>query len=80
VAEGVALFPRGHNPVAKVSLFGSYAIDAMTNVLVGADWISHATPSADIVLGVEFHIGMIAVRPSWRLREGVFDSAVVAVF
>lgn len=78
--EGVALFPSGQNPVAKVSAFGSYAIDAMTNVLIGADWISRAHPSADIVTGIEFHIGMIVVRPSWRLREGVFDSMVVAVF
>jgi hypothetical protein len=80
IAEGVALFPRGQNPVAKASVFGSYTIDAMTNVLIGADWISRAHPSADVVTGIEFHIGMIVVRPSWRLREGVFDSMVVAVF
>jgi len=80
VAEGVALFPRGQNPVAKVSAFGSYAIDAMTNVLIGADWISRANRSADVVTAIEFHIGMFVVRPSWRLGEGVFDSMVVAVF
>jgi hypothetical protein len=80
IVEGVALFPRGQNPAAKVSAFGSYAIDAMTNVLIGADWISRANPSADVVTAIEFHIGMIVVRPSWRLREGVFDSMVVAVF
>jgi len=80
VAEGLAIFPRGDRPAAKASVFGSYSIDAMTNVVLGADWISRAHPSADVVAGIEFHIGMILVRPSWRLREGVFDSFVVAVF
>ena len=64
----------------KASVFGSYAIDAMARVIVGADWISRARPSADVVTGLEVHIGSILVRPSWRLREGVFDSMVVAVF
>jgi hypothetical protein len=80
VAEAVALFPQGQRPVAKTSVFGSYTVDAMTSVVLGADWISGPHPSADIVTGIEFHIGMMLVRPSWRLREGVFDSLVVAVF
>ena len=80
VAEAVALVPHGQPPVVKASLFGSYSIDAMASVIVGADWISRARPSADIVTGLEVHIGSILLRPSWRLREGVFDSMVVAVF
>jgi hypothetical protein len=80
VAEAVALVPRGQSPVVKTSIFGSYSIDAMASVIIGADWISRAHPSADAVTGLEVHIGSILVRTSWRLREGVFDSMVVAVF
>jgi len=80
VAEAVALVPRGQPPVMKTSIFGSYSIDAMASVLIGADWISRAQPSADIVTGLEAHIGSILVRTSWRLRERVFDSMVVTVF
>lgn len=80
LAEAVAIVPQGQRPVAKASVFGSYAIDASTSVVMGGDWISRAQPSVDAVVGIEFHIGMILLRPSWRLREGTFDSFVVAVF
>ena len=80
VAEAVVIAPRGQPPAVKTSLLGSYSIDAMASVVVGADWISRARPSADVVTGLEIHIGSFLVRPSWRLREGVFDSLVVAVF
>lgn len=80
VAEAVALVPRGQPAVLKTSILGSYSIDAMASVLIGADWISRAQPSADIVTGLEAHIGSLLVRTSWRLRQGVFDSMFVALF
>jgi hypothetical protein len=80
VAEAAVLVPHGERPALKGLLLGSYPIDAITHVVVGVDWISSARPFVDIVAGGEIRIGLLHVRPSWRLREGVFDSAVMVVF
>ena len=80
VAEGFAMFQDGQHPSAKVAAWGSYPLDALTNVLLGVDWISHARRSSDIVAGIEFRVGRLIVRSSWRLGEGVYDTFVIAVF
>ena len=78
--EGVAMFQDDQHVNAKVSAFGSYALDATTNVVLGADWIATARRPTDVVAGIEFRVGRLLVRPSWRLREHVYDTLVVAMF
>jgi hypothetical protein len=80
VAEGFAMVQDDQHVNVKVSAFGSYALDATTSVVLGVDWIANARRPSDVVAGVEFRVGRLLVRPSWRLREGVYDTLVVAIF
>ena len=58
----------------------AFHIDAITNVVVGAGWFSSANDPADVLLGLDLRIGRLRVRPTWRFREGVFDSRVTTTF
>jgi hypothetical protein len=80
MAEAVALFPVGGRRMADASIFGSYSLDAITNVLVGVGWVSDADEAADVLVGLDLRIGRLRVRPTWRVRGGVFDSRVTTTF
>jgi len=80
MAEAVVMFPVGGRRMAEATIFGSYSVDAITNVLVGTGWFSSANDPADVLLGLDLRIGRLRVRPSWRFREGVFDSRVTTTF
>ena len=80
VAEGFVMFQDDQHVNAKLAAWGSYPLDATTNVLLGMDWIAHARRSTDVVAAVEFRVGRLIVRPSWRLGEGVYDTFIVAMF
>lgn len=80
MAEAVALFPAGGRRMAEATVFGSYSVDAITNVLVGAGWFSSAQAAGDVLLGLDLRIGRMRVRPTWRFREGVFDSRITTTF
>ena len=80
MAEVVAMFPVGERRMAEATIFGSYSVDAITNVVVGTGWFSSANEPADVLLGLDLRIGRLRVRPTWRFREGVFDSRVTTTF
>lgn len=78
-AEAVALFPIGRRRVIETSLWGSYSVDAITNMLLGVGWFSESQ-AFDVVAGTDLRIGRFRVRPTWRLREGLFSSRVTTTF
>ena len=78
-AEAVAVFPSGRRRMAEATVWGSYSVDAITNMLVGAGWFSEGQ-ALDVLAGVDLRIGRFRVRPVWRLREGAFDSRVTTTF
>lgn len=80
MAEAVALFPAGGRRMAEGTIFGSYSVDAITNVVVGVGWFPSANATADTVVGLDLRIGRVRVRPTWRIREGVFDSRITTTF
>jgi hypothetical protein len=80
VAEAVVLFPAGGRRMAEATMFGSYSVDAITNVVVGVGWLSSAHASADTLIGLDLRIGRLRVRPTWRIREGVLDSHITTTF
>ena len=49
-------------------------------MLVGVGWVSDADQAADVLVGVDLRIGRLRVRPTWRVRGGVFDSRVTTTF
>jgi hypothetical protein len=79
LAEMVALFPSGRRTLVEATLWGSYNVDAITNVLVGVGWFSESG-SASMAIGAEVRIGRFRVRPAWRLSDGGFDSRVTTIF
>ena len=79
VAEAVAVFPSGRRRMLEATVWGSYSVDAITNVLVGAGWFSYGQ-AVDVMAGVDLRIGRFRVRPSWRVRERAFDSRVTTTF
>ena len=50
MAEAVALFPVGGRRMAEATIFGSYSVDAITNVVVGVGWFSSANDPADFTV------------------------------
>ena len=61
MAEAVAMFPVGGRRMAEATIFGSYSVDAITNVVVGAGWFSSANEPADVLFGLD-----LAHRPAAR--------------
>ncbi len=81
MAEAVALFPVGGRRMAEATIFGSYSVDAITNVVVGVGWFSSANATGRHGrVGLDLRIGRLRVRPTWRFREGVFDSRMTTTF
>ena len=78
-AEALALFPNGGRPAFEATFWNSYSVDAISNILLGVGWFSKSG-GADIVAGVDLRLGRFRVRPSWRLREGSFNSRVTTTF
>ena len=78
-AEVVAVFPSGRRPMAEATVWGSYSVDAITNVLVGAGWFSEGQ-TLDVLTGVDLRIGRFRVRPVWRLGKRAFESRVMTTF
>lgn len=79
VAEAVAMFPSGRRRMLEATVWGSYSVDAITNILVGAGWFSYGQ-TVDVMAGVDLRIGRFRVRPTWRVRERVFDSRLTMTF
>ena len=78
-AEGVALFSVGRRPQAEGTLWGSYTFDAITNLVFGAGWFS-ARGVADIAAGSDLRVGRFTVRPTWRVRERMFNARITTTF
>jgi len=79
LAEAVALLPNGKHTLFEATVWGSYRVDAITNVLLGFGWFSESgTPS--LAVGTEIRMGKLRVRPSWRLRDGGFDARLTTTF
>ncbi len=79
LAEGVALLPTDRRALFEATIWGSYRIDAITNVLIGYGWFKESG-SASVTVGSEIRIGRFFVRPSWRLSDGGFDSRFTTTF
>ena len=80
IAEAMALFPVGDRRLGEATIFGSYAVDAVSSVLVGAGWLSNGRSSPDVLAGVDLRIGLLRIRPTWGFRGGGFDSRVTVTF
>jgi hypothetical protein len=78
-AEAVALFSVGRRPLMEATLWGSYTIDAITNVVIGGGWFSERQ-IADIAAGTDLRLGRFSVRPIWRVRERVFNARITTTF
>jgi len=79
VAEAVAVLPIGRHPVVETTLWGSYSVDAITNLLVGVGWFSeHGL--ADVIAGTYLRIGRFRVRPTWRVRQHEFNTRLTMMF
>ena len=79
VAEGVALFTLGGRPLMEGTIWGSYTIDAITNVVIGGGWFSEHH-IADVAVGTDLRLGRFSVRPIWRVRERTFNARITTTF
>jgi hypothetical protein len=79
LAEAVVLFPKGRRALLEATVWGSYNLDAITNVLVGVGWFSEIQRASPII-GVEVRLGRFRIRPSWRLIDGGFDTRLTMGF
>jgi len=78
-AEAVALFPLDRRPLVEGTIWGSYTIDAITNVVIGGGWFSERQ-IADIAVGTDLRLGRFSVRPIWRVREQTFNARITTTF
>ncbi len=78
-AEAVALVSVAHRPFIEGTLWASYTIDAITNVVIGGGWFSEHQ-GADIAAGTDLRVGRFSVRPTWRVRERLFNTRVTTTF
>jgi hypothetical protein len=76
--EVVAMFTAGR-PIFEATLWGSYTLDAITNVVVGGGWFSEHHV-ADIAAGTDLRVGRFTVRPTWRVRERMINARVTTTF
>ena len=79
LTELSVLLPSSGSALVETTLWGSYNLDAITNILFGAGWFSEAN-AVSPVLGAELRIGRFRVRPSWRLIDSGFDTRVTTTF
>jgi len=77
-AEVVALFSASR-PVLEGTLWGSYTVDAITNVVIGGGWFSGAQ-AADIAAGTDLRLGRFTLRPTWRVRGRMFNTRLTTTF
>lgn len=77
--EGVALFSGDRRPVTEGTLWGSYTVDAITNIVVGGGWFSEQHV-ADLAVGTDLRLGRFTVRNIWRGRSRVFNARVTTTF
>ena len=79
LAEGVALLSSDSQTLFEATVWGSYRVDAITNVLIGYGWFKESG-SGSATVGSEIGIGRFFVRPSWRLSDGGFDTRFTTTF
>ncbi|HEY6509987.1 MAG TPA: hypothetical protein VIY56_18320 [Vicinamibacterales bacterium] len=79
LAEAVAMFSSSGRTLVEATVWGSYRLDAITNVVIGLGWFSESE-SASMTAGVEVRIGRFRIRPAWRFRDRGFDSRVTTTF
>lgn len=79
LVEGGVLLPAGRRPLVEVTVWGSYNLDAITNIVIGVGWFSESRSVSPIV-GAEVRLGRLRIRPSWRLIDAGFDTRVTFIF
>ena len=78
-AEALVLFSGDRRPLIEGTVWGSYTVDAITNVVIGGGWFSdHHTP--DIAAGTDLRLGRFTVRPIWRVWSRTFNARVTTTF
>jgi hypothetical protein len=77
--EGVVLFSSDRRPLTEGTLWASYTVDAMTNVVFGGGWYSERR-TADIGAGVDLRLGRFTVRQLWRSHSRTFNARVTTRF
>ena len=80
VAEVSAIVPAGKPTRLQAIVTGSYALDATTNVLVGAGWFSVAASHPDGVVGFDVRVGRFHVQPIYRIGHDWVHANLVALF
>jgi hypothetical protein len=78
-AEAVAVFPVDRRPLVEGTIWGSYTVDAITNLIVGGGWFSERQV-ADLAVGSDLRVGRFTVRPTWRVRERLLNVRVTRTF
>jgi len=79
IAEAVTRFPKGRRPDVEATLWGSYSVDAITNIVLGVGAFSEGE-RMDVVAGIDLRLGRFRVRPAWRLRDGKLGSRLTTTF
>jgi hypothetical protein len=79
LAEALAIFPKGDGRSYEATAWGSYSVDAITNVLFGAGWFSEGA-AVDVAAGIDLRVGRWRVRPTWRIRESALNARVTTAF
>jgi len=79
IAETMVVASSGSRASVEATLWSSYSLDAVTNIVVGGGWFSN-TGSGDLAAGIDFRIGRFRVRPTWRMRTLDFDARLTTTF
>ena len=77
-AEVVALFSASR-PALEGTLWGSYTVDAITNLVIGGGWFS-GPQGPDMAAGTDLRLGRFTLRPTWRVRGRMFNTRVTTTF
>lgn len=78
IVEASGVFATQRRRAFEATVWSSYSVDAITNVVIGAGWISNGR--ADIAAGLDLRLGRFRVRPTWRIREHALDSRITTSF
>ena len=78
-AEGVVVFPFDRRPLLEGSIWGSYTVDAITNIIVGGGRFADRDFS-DIAAGSDLRVGRFTLTPTWRVRERRLNVRVTRTF
>ena len=76
IAEALGIFPKGGRRSFEATMWSSYSVDAITNLLLGGGCFSE-DEGADVAAGVDLRIGRWRVRPTWRIRKGALNATNV---